>query len=1206
MKTSSSNSEHQHQHRTPGSHHHNIGSTPSSKAAAGGESSKFSFPSSVGSSDSPRKTDSAGSKHALAQADRDDTKKYKLQPTSASSEEQSQKANAIRDRLKNLKEKYDMAKKTDDVPLEGKKEVPKISASKEKPSHSGALPFSGKESRQLEKRREQILSAESRSEQSSRAGSRNVPLIFQKKDADSSTPSTSASNVLSNSKQSSTTTSSSTSTFHLSTPTSASSSFTSSTISNTPTSSKTSSISHTGAQQKKSGPRVVKAELVSKKEEEVSVDKKVAHNKPKSDKDQSHVKSKAALDVKDNEKGDIASLQKKFSKSEESGSAGVPSHPVARVRTHKPSDASKHDKPEFATPVLRKTEETISNTPKAAPRKSLAETAAEKRVPPERPKQAPATAFNVPKDKPPNSARSSGSGSPPPLPSTPPPPLPTSPPPSLPPSAVVNVDVSSPRSKTKSPTPVSKPSGGLSPKASSEEVSTHAPVKSRVAVSSEAIASTSNKRFSSPAIHDPPLAVLVTPQVKDKGEQQVLNGLLASLAGVRGRASSVPGIPALPFSTSSSAVSSADLTSAPTPQQSHSPTSIPANNVPSTTTRTEKAELSVSVLPKKTILDAQQDVNKTPGSAVLKDNDPHKKITNGPRPISPSGAKVPEALSVLSNLKKVGGSKSSQSTDLTKKTAVSSAKIEMNSHTTPHHTVKKNALSVSKENLNDISKSKPISADIKNQESQDRITDANFNTVKLKPVAQQDQKQNSKTVSTVGFDIQLKKVDDKPDYKKTIAQHMPAAVPELLPATLGYDGPKSGGDGVTKPVDDSAQPSVIPRSSKPQNFYEEDELPDWKAALEERKKKLRDNNAKSDSPVMKVTEPKEHTAIKEKAKSEDVVALSENKKVSPRLENDRSDNKTKSPREKPVIPQLSKTPDKKPGMGLVEANGAVGNKSSINIQLKGKTKSSDWKHDAELKIAALGGFESEEEDKQASKPKRVLPQTPGVAPVTNSESETNGDKSKPGARKEEIEKKSKKINEVKDKTKDSVPEFLTGISKLKPVGLTEESKALTKTKKDRPAPAPPVERKEGEDFRDRLQNLKRVQGAGENFSQNAGQTVVSKDKIKPAKPSSQPEENLPKLTKPLQLGGGSGGKNTNNNKSKEGEDPSKTAKNNSLMESINLTNTSDIFDEENKNYSPQRHSTPIIENRKTSPKAKKKKIPFFGKNKKVIYLACTT
>ena len=389
VKTSSSNSEHQHQHRTPGSHHHNIGSTPSSKAAAGGESSKFSFPSSVASSDSPRKTDSAGSKHALAQADRDDTKKYKLQPTSASSEEQSQKANAIRDRLKNLKEKYDMAKKTDDVPLEGKKEVPKISASKEKPSHSGALPFSGKESRQLEKRREQILSAESRSEQSSRAGSRNVPLIFQKKDADSSTPSTSASNVLSNSKQSSTTTSSSTSTFHLSTPTSASSSFTSSTISNTPTSSKTSSISHTGAQQKKSGPRVVKAELVSKKEEEVSVDKKVAHNKPKSDKDQSHVKSKAALDVKDNEKGDIASLQKKFSKSEESGSAGVPSHPVAKARTHKPSDASKHDKPEFATPVLRKTEGTISTTPKAAPRKSLAETAAEKRVPPERPKQAP-------------------------------------------------------------------------------------------------------------------------------------------------------------------------------------------------------------------------------------------------------------------------------------------------------------------------------------------------------------------------------------------------------------------------------------------------------------------------------------------------------------------------------------------------------------------------------------------------------------------------------------------------------------------------------------------------------------------------------------------------------------------------------------------------------------------------------------------------
>ena len=1235
VKTSSSNSEHQHQHqhRTPGSHHHhNVGGgggggsgggggfTPSSKA--GGETTATkSNQLSLVSSDIPRKTDSAGSKHSLAQPDREDTKKSKLQSISSNSEGQNQKASAIKDRLKNLKEKYEVTKKADDLPPEGKRSEHKSSLLKEKESHSEQFPLSGKESRQLEKRREQILSAEKRAEQSSRAGARNVPLIFQQKDSDSNTQSTSASSVLSNAKQSSTPSSSSN--LHSSTLASSSSS----TISYTPTSSKSSVILNTEPTQRKTARKVVKAELVSKKEVEVSDNKKSLQDKSKQEKEQSQMNKKNLLDVKENEKADIGRLQQKFSKTDEAGSTNSAHHPVAKARTQKPLDLSKNDSHEIPIPVLRKTEGSNATTPKAAPRKSRIDTTANK-AQQEKLKHPQVTSGNLHKETPPHSARSLGSESPPPLPFTPPPPLPTSPPPSLPPSAVIKVDGTSPQNKAKSPTSESflteSVAKSVNPSISNEKVSTHGPVKSRVAVSSQVVATTSNKRYSSPAIHDPPLALLVTPQVKDKEEQEVRYGLLASLAGVRSRASSVPGIPSLPLVTTSeptpSQVSSADLSSSSTASSHLPPSSTPAKYLSSKTTvshgdssRKENSGISVSVVPK-TI------VPQNP-KAASKVSNLHKKDTNGPQSHTLSGATVPEALNVLNNLKKVGDSKSSQPTDSISKTVIGSTKIEIN---VQNKQPKKNSLSASKEDLNETS-TKSSSFGNKQKESHEHITDSNFKTVKLKHVGQPDSKPNVKPVSTLAFDIQLKKVENNLEDKKTKSHQISTTPSASLETSHNSDISKSKGEASSKhdldkvrtDPDQSSVVKVQARGSKPLNLYEEDELPDWKAALEERKKKLREDATKSESSTMNVNQPAEKSTVKENTKPGKILIPSKDEKNSTRSENDQADFQKKSLTERATDLNQLNISDAKKGKTPANESTNLDKKSPTSSQHQGKATSVDWKQDAEMKIAALGGFDidSEKEEKEATKPKRILPKLPDTMSVTKSESKAiDKPQSKLDTQKGEKEKIAFKeqSGDGKDKenTKESGPEFLTGKSKLKHVKLNEGNNQVL-IKKNKLAPAPPTEKKETEDFRERLQNLKRVQGGEEIVSENENQTpelpaLSSGKTTKPTQQNAQPTSKFLNLTKPLPLVGDSKNTNTNNNQSKNVKDQTGLVKANkkSLMDSINLTSSPDVSDEEGHNrgktFSAQKHSTPIMENGKTSPKTKKKKIPFFGKNKKVL------
>ncbi|RUS87768.1 hypothetical protein EGW08_004514 [Elysia chlorotica] len=1218
VKTSSSNPDHQHQHqhRTPGSHHHHntggggggIGLTPSSSKpgseTAASKGSHFPFSSSVASSDSPRKSDSAGSKHSLAQPDREDPKKSKLQPIASGSEGHNSKANAIKDRLKNLKEKYEGVKKVDDPPSGHKKAV-----SKEKESHSQVFPLSGKESRQLEKRKEQLLSAEKRAEQSSRAGARNVPLVFQQKQPDSRSQSTSASNVLSNAKQNSTPSSSS-SNFHVSAPI-ASSMSSSSAISSTPTSSKASVTLNTDSAQKKTARKIVKAELVSQKEDDASESQKSVEDISRLEKDESQVNKK--FDIKDNEKIDIGSLQEKFSKMDETSSSA--SYPVAKARTHKGLDVSKDEKPVSPKPVLRKTEGSGPSTPKAAPRKSFLDMASAK-TQPGQPKHPQSTGVNSHTESPPHSHRSAGSGSPPPLPSTAPPALPTSPPPSLPPSAVIKVDSLSPRNKGKSPSPESAPAESVTKSvmknAGMEDVSTHSPVKSQVAVSSQAVASTSNKRFSSPAIHDPPLAVLVTPQVKDKEDQQVLTGLLASLAGVRGRASSVPGISALPLvptsektsspDSSSISISSSAATTASSFIPSSSSTPAPAKHLPSKTTalgrdsnKMENSGHSGSAAPKKFVSHVTKDKGKADSTATSKVSD-----TNRPQ----SGAKVPEALSVLNNLKRVGDSKPSHSTDSITNKANYSSNIEINVQNKQSNAIKKNALSASKEDLDKIS-TRSGSGDTK-QESQERITDSNFNTVKLKHVNQSDARQNVKAISTLAFDIQLKKVEDKQEDKETKPVKISTVTPKPLEIPLGGEASKSEKDPSFKDITNKSKTDVgetpvvkvKAKNSKSLNFYEEDELPDWKTALEERKKKLRENNTKLDSSTQNVGQAKEKSTVDKATKSTIILTPSKHEKSSPISEKDTPDFKKISPREEV-------TTDAKTKVISVDKN------SHSNQQHQGKAKSSDWKQDAEMKIAALGGFDSEEEEeKQVTKPKRVLPKVPDAVSVSqNNSKDMDEPQSKLDLKKGEKQKITPKDVSVDIKNKEtpqeSVPEFLTGKSKLKHVQLNEENKQILTAKKKKPAPAPPVEKKDAEDFREKLHNLKHVQGAGEFASEGEKQTPVSTGKT--PKSSDQKSMSTPKLinlSKALPLVGIGKNTNTNNNKSKGVKVDAGLVKpgNKSLMDTINLTSSPDVSDEEGqnrgKNYSQQKHSTPIIENGKTSPKPKKKKIPFFGKNKK--------
>ncbi|GFO23383.1 mical-like 1 [Plakobranchus ocellatus] len=1287
---STSNAEH-HQHRTPGSHHHHHAASSSSKMEAGtgqghsesgGKKSLAPFSLVSASSSSPRKMDGTATKHSLAQSDREDTKKSKLQVKPNSREEQQQqqqqKANAVKDRLKNLKEKYEVAKKEHDSASDGKKlESPShAAAAKDKQKSSGAFPLSGKESRQLEKRREQILSAEKCAEQqSTRAGTRNVPLILQQKEADPKTQSSSASHVLSSGKQI-TPPASTSSSFQSSVSSTSSSSI----ITNTPTSSKTSITLDTDKPEKKTPRKIVKAEFVPKKEEVLETKKSLPDQK-KSEKDQRSAANSTVLEVKHREKTDITSLQKKFSAPEDAGASKPSPHPVAKVRTHKPSGMATCDNGEAATtPILRAAEPKTSSTPKAAPRKSLIEITSEKKVPPERPKLSPSADKTLTQKTPPTSARSSGSESPPPLPETAPPPLPNSPAPSLP-SAVIKVDTTSPRSS--SSVQVARTRQGPEAKdPGNQEVTTHGPVQSRVAVSTEAVAKTSSKRWSSPAIHDQPLTVHGSLQVKDKGEQQVLTGLLASLAGVRGRAGSVPGTSAqlsLPATTASLSSqtsppppSSSPSSSAPTPASKVSSINIPTDKG-SAGAKDCKTSTAVHPVPKKTADIA----NKCQGSPAVKTSESLKPASNGPRPVSSTADKLPEALSVLNSLKKVGGDHIT--------TSGGSTKIEIGSHTASSKPGQKNFLTASRENLTQIS-TKPTSSKTKTEnhpgdsagklgqknfltvsrenlnqtstkptldESKQTETDANFNTIKLKPVVPDQRKNDGKSTAVPAFNLQLKKIQSSHENKESNSPYPQKALSRSIE---NLDDVKSSKDSMEKNSDKSVNDksgqrqtsavqghktqektdkSVNDKSGQRQtsasqehktqgkktrkHSYEEDDLPDWKAALEERKKKLIARCA--DSPGYQETKPEELSAAHKAAADSavdrdqtthgDVPARSkEEKKSDDASKKDLLASKTKAQRSKSRSPhRTTKAVEKSAGVSVISADTPDKN-AKTDLNVKETKKSSDWMHDAEMKIAALGGFESEEEEQVPQRPKRRLPVVPSVAtaelePKATQKSKVNADDDSKG---KDLVKITSSEGELRSKKPDreSEPEFLTGKAKLKHVDGSEESKFKQRAEKEKDMPVSPVKKEGGrEDFREKLHNLKHVQAAGEGVSLSTLQADVVpeiSDKSKPSVQVSQtPQEVRKLLTRPLSLG--DNGQNTNNNRSMSQLDkPNLTkVKAKSLLETVNLSSSPEVSDEEfknKKNNSQQRHSTPILENGKVSPKVKKKKILFFGKNKK--------
>ncbi|XP_059172368.1 uncharacterized protein LOC131953269 isoform X2 [Physella acuta] len=128
------------------------------------EDSRMSKPSEVKPSatsehlPSSKRVETAGMKHSLPEPDRDDTKKSKFQPKNIFSAK-----TAIKDRLESLKAKYSEHGSS---------------------SSENALPLSSKEANKLEKRNQEILSAEKTAASVQKGTKRNVPLIFQHKEAD--------------------------------------------------------------------------------------------------------------------------------------------------------------------------------------------------------------------------------------------------------------------------------------------------------------------------------------------------------------------------------------------------------------------------------------------------------------------------------------------------------------------------------------------------------------------------------------------------------------------------------------------------------------------------------------------------------------------------------------------------------------------------------------------------------------------------------------------------------------------------------------------------------------------------------------------------------------------------------------------------------------------------------------------------------------
>lgn len=569
------------------------------------------------------------------------------------------------------------------------------------------------------------------------------------------------------------------------------------------------------------------------------------------------------------------------------------------------------------------------STPKVTPRKSIVEESA-KRIPPERPKQ-PSNLKLSPKagsssysadELTPRSA--SSSSSPPPLPTSPPPniqptssnlppskppPLPSSQPPNLPSnkdnksSNFTHSSSEVPSSKTRLSHPTPPPQASKSP----HDKSPHN--KNTNNLSQSSVISSNN-------VQDTSVTVLVTPTTM-KNETGVRNDLLASLAGIRGRSASTPSVEMTAVSLK---------TTSPTASHLSSPSSSLTSSI-DTSLRKQSAPNIVSSLKPISAVSSNPRMNRS-SSSVTNVGAFHLKPTSTSTTISLSKTDVqpekdPEAIQVLSSLKSVSTSSTEAKND---KNISSSYENRV--------PVKKFIDNVSM----DISIATQNESKIE-RDSPHKLTHTSIDT-------------SSKTENVNFFkDVQLKSVtkDLKPlkQGQLSVAQSaVPGQKPEVssLSQLKAYEADKE--------KDNQKQLLV----SKEENKARDSSIivPQWKKDIEERKRKMREDIAKSEASSDKPYSYTKH--LKERPKSGDALSLICHTKES---ENDvpcASDDSPRSDHSSSSSSKSSFTPSEPHSTNL--------EKIKSDHALPSKL---DWQLEAEKKMAAFASFDSSEDESKSTK-----------------------------------------------------------------------------------------------------------------------------------------------------------------------------------------------------------------------------------------------